>query len=183
MTASRAVVLTLLTVACASAGTDGTAYRDYQYRAVQFHRVAAIAEGGDGQYRARFETLLVADLRAEHVSAVEGRSILPTTREISEAEMAQVLTAAAVDAALFLRTGEMGTDKTVVGDWSGVSTQVSPWVRFEAELRDVASGETAWRASATTSGNTYANVDTLLSSFCDAVTESLVKEGVVSRHP
>jgi hypothetical protein len=92
-----------------------------------------------------------------------------------------VLTAAGFDAALFLRTAEIGTDKTVVGDQAGTSTQVSPWAQFEAELQDVASGETAWRTSATSGGNAYASFDTLLGSFCDAVTESLVKEGVLQR--
>jgi len=183
MSSGRAVVPMLLAVACASAGTDGTTYREANYRGVEFDRVAVIAEGGDSQYRARFEALLVADLRGEHVWAVEGSTLLPSAGETSEAERADVLRAAGVQAALYLRTVDFGTEKTVVGGWAGVSTQVSPWAQFEAELEDVASGETAWRISAAGGGNVHASFDTIAGSFCDTVTEALLKERVVRRQP
>jgi hypothetical protein len=94
--------------------------------------------------------------------------------------MTAVLQAHHVDAVLLLATTNSGWQSS----WVRGGTVSWPVASYEAKLQDLASGQTAWILSANTRGDAlFSDLDSVLDSFCEAVAEKLLADGVVKTSP
>jgi hypothetical protein len=71
-------------------------------------------------------------------------------------------------------------EKTRTSEFGGYNIN-KPWANFEAMLYDAATFEVAWKASAQTGGNAFANWKTVVRSMAGQTVSKLVEQGLVRR--
>ncbi|MGO9830704.1 MAG: hypothetical protein ACLPJH_11235 [Myxococcaceae bacterium] len=196
----------VLVASCAS--TKTTSFQDPEFRGRPFTRLVVLyANPLSLSGRQNVETHMVAALRDRGIYAVWGLSVFPPTRDMSPEEMSRALQVGGFDGLLVISRTGTGVQQTYVppttstttttgtitsygygsASYSGTSTTYTPpgqtinrpWANFDTKVVDVATGRTAWIASAFTGGNGYANFDTVINSYCDTTAEDLVAQGVV----
>ncbi|MBN1397199.1 MAG: hypothetical protein JXA06_04120 [Bacteroidetes bacterium] len=191
---------------CAS--TNITSFIDPDYKTTNFTRVLIIANLSDLQWRQQIESRLVQEFRDNGIFALEGINLFPPTREFTEQEKIDLLIQNKIDSYILIDVGETGTEQVYIPQ-TGSSTKTEgsvsvhgktttyseetrttnyggytvskPWAKFDAKLFDVSNGQNAWIASAFTSGNAYANHNTVINSFCGKTVKQLIKDGVFKK--
>ena len=190
------------------AWTSMTSFTDPSYRSTSFARILVVANVSNLQSRQRIESRLVQEFRDEGVFAMEGTNLFPPTRTLSDEQKVQLLRDNHIDSYIVIDVGETGTQQVYIpqtGSSTNTKGNVSvygntatyqeksttttyggytvskPWANFNAKLFDVATGQTAWVASAFTGGNAYAGVNTVVNSFCGKTVEQLTKDGVIKK--
>lgn len=191
---------------CAS--TSMTSFTDPGYRTTTFSRILVVANLSDLQWRQTIESRLVQEFRENGIFAMEGMSLFPPTRDLTDQEKIDLLVQNKIDSYIVVDVGETGTQQVYIPQ-TGSSTKTEgsvtvydntatyheesrtttyggytvskPWAQFGAKLFDVSNGQNAWVASAFTGGNAYANFNTLIDSFCGKTVEQLIKDGVVRK--
>ena len=191
---------------CAS--TNITSFTDPDYKSTNFTRVLVITNLSDLQWRQQIESQLVQEFRDNGIFAMEGINLFPATREFTDQEKIDLLIQNKIDSYILIDVGETGTqqvyipqtgsstktegsvsvygntttyrEKTKTTNYGGYTVS-KPWAKFDTKLYDVSNGQNAWIASAFTSGNAYANHETVINSFCGKTVKQLIKDGVFKK--
>ena len=199
-------MLAVILSSCAS--TRMTSFKDPSFRSSKFKRILVIANVSDLQWRQKVESRLVEAFKDAGVFAVEGVLFFPPTRTFSNEEKVDLLVSSNLDGYISVSVGDAGTTEVYVPptssttttkgsasvygnqatyksksttSYSGGYTLSKPWAEFDTKLVDVSSGQTAWVASSFTGGNAYANLNTVINSYCDKVVEQLIQDGLVNK--
>lgn len=191
---------------CAS--TNMTSFTDPDFQSIKFKRILVVANVADLQWRQTIESRMVEAFRPVDVEAFESLRLFPPTRNFTNEEKIDLLNRYKIDGYITINVGESGVQSvyvpptgsttktkgevTVTGNraqYEGKSTTTNyggytlnkPWAQFQTKLFDVSSGSTAWVASSYTGGNAYANLNTVINSYCDKVVDKLKEDGLVIR--
>jgi len=165
-----------------------------------FHNILVFANFPDLGLRRDSEMRFAAASLPDHYRFVPSHQLFFPGRQYSQEEIGSILRNNSIDAALVVAAGGTGSSSTYVPPtyktgctvWttsggcqqttttsSGGGTYSKPWAQFSAQLFDATTGQIVWYATATTGGNAYARVSTLVHSMTDKTLEKLSTDRVI----
>jgi len=196
---SISLLLVFFLLSCAS--TRITSFKDPDYQQADFKRILVIANTSDLEKRKKLESKMVEEFNEIGVFALESYNLFPPTRELSDQDKIKLLNQNEIDSFISISVGESGINKVTVPvtssttktegnvsvygntanyeeksttTYQGGRTYSKPWADYETSLYDVSNGRMAWIASSHTSGNAYANFNTVINSYISKVVAKLV---------
>lgn len=189
---------------CAS--TRMTSFKDPDYQNTEFKRMLVVANTNDLEDRQKLEFKMVEAFSEAGVYALESYKLFPPTRELTDEEKVDLLLKNDIDAFISISVGESGVSEVYVPQTSSTTktkgevnvygntarykekstttyqggyTLNKPWAEFETKLYDVSNGQMAWIASSFTSGNAYANRNTVINSYCGKTVDQLLEDRLI----
>lgn len=196
--ASIAVLSLILMAGCAT--TSLTSMINPQWESRPFNRVLVLMAVDDLDVRREVETGLAEHTEAAGTELVPSFQILFPGDSYTQEEVVRILTEQRIDGALLITQGQSGTNTNVLPTttttgcslWtssqgcvqtrsttSGGGTVSKPWAEYSVFFLDLHSMETAWIASASSSGNAFAGWDDLRSSMIDETLKALQADGIL----
>lgn len=202
-----ALAATALLFAGGCASTNMTSFRDPAYRTQGFSKIIVYANTYDLGWRSSIEDAIVVGLTNAGVAAIGSMDIIPPTRHMAREQIDSALAVHDVDAFLLLTVGNTGQDRVYIparnsttstsgtvttyggmvrySESSSTSTaggyEISkPWASATTNLFDARTGKMAWMATSFSGGDGYANLETVLYSYCNEVVSRLVSERVAN---
>jgi hypothetical protein len=187
---------------CARAVTRVTAFKDPEFAERVYQRLLVTAEDVSLDVRNAVEIAVAEELNHAGTEALVGASVLLPTRKYSEEQKAGLLRERAVEGELAIRltheavieqfvppsttihghvyrTGRTLTYSSYAHDYGGYYIS-RPKLQFEARLIDVATGRTAWIASAVTLGTSSSRLRDLARSLAEKLVRTLADDGLVA---
>jgi len=192
--------LSALLAGCAS--TRMTSFKDPDFYVTSYRRFMVVVDHPNLQTKIDLEQLLAESFLDEGVPATEHYKIFPPTREFTPEQEMEILKERGIDGIVVVVPGNAGytstyvpptvsvttkTEKTSSGEKTRTNVSTSggydiqkPWAEASAKVYDVASGRCAWMSSAFTSGNGFASMNVVNSSFADELVDQLLDQRLVA---
>jgi len=196
----------LFLIGCAPR-TDMTSFVDPAYRSGRnFSSVVVFAVGVGLEEKQIVETAVVEQFSAYKVRAFRGIDVIPPTREVTNQQWADKIVSSGVDTVLIISAGGKDVTETYVpptyfpgtttgtaqtfgnttylnvyqspGYTTGGYTISKPFAVYSATLIDVASGQTVWKADATSRGNAFATYNDLGLSVANETVAKLIADSL-----
>jgi hypothetical protein len=204
MTKTASSILIALSVGifgCSTTNTTIRSFTDPAYRSTRFGRVLILAQMPDLEWRGLVESSLVAALRNQGVSAIEGMELIPPTRTLTDVDKMEILRRNHVDSYLVINVGALerqiyvpptgspstptsgGSSKTGqtqdkrAGTATAGHTEPGPWALFNVKLYDVSNGHMAWLASVNATGSAHSSFAKVILSFSETTATQLSRDG------
>jgi len=185
-----------------------TSFTDPNYRGVSFSRILVIANFKQAEIIKKIESLVAYEFRKRGIYAIENSSLLPPLREYSRDEKRAVFVKEGLDSYVIVYPAGMSNAMidvpTVSTTRVGVTTsrdavrgkattitsgggqrEIINSVDTHAQLFDLSNGNIVWKGEATTEisynayGQTFADVDAVLSSACSEIVDQIIKDHIM----
>lgn len=189
-----------------------TSFVDPSYRdAARFSSVVVVTFGMGLDERQAAEDSAVDSFKSHNVRALRGMDVIPPTRNLSGAQMAELIRAANVETVLVLSVGQKGETQTYIpptyvpGSTYGTVNSIGntaylniyqtpgytiggysiskPRANYSATLYDVRTGSEIWTADALTKGNAFADYKLLAHSVAAKAVSTLLADGLFGTQP
>jgi hypothetical protein len=183
-----------------------TSFKDPDYEKAEFKRILIIANTSDLGNRQLLESKMVKSFSDVGIFALESIKLFLPTRELTDKEKVDLLLKNNIDAFISISVGESGVEEVYIPPTSSITktsgsvnvignsayyeeksktttqgdyTLEKPWAKFETKLYDVSNGRMVWTASSFTGGNAYANIRTVINSYCNKTVEKFIEDGLI----
>jgi hypothetical protein len=177
-------VIALSATGCAT--TSISDFTDPAYADMTYQSIAVWAKTEDLEWRQDLESVLQDRIVAKSgADATRVIDFAPPTRGFSNEEVLQLAQGRNIEAILviaFTASGINQTYATNVGTGQ-LDTYNRPWGNAEAMLIDVQGSSIAWKGNTSTSGNGYANWETIRASAGSTLVSRLLEIGLLPQPP
>jgi hypothetical protein len=203
-------LILLILCSCGCVSSRITSFTDPNYRDVSFSRLLVIANFKQAEVIKKVESIIVNEFRKRGVYAVENSSLLPPIREYTSDEKRRVFIRERLDSYVIVypagmsnsmidvptvsttkvdvsssRNSARGSARTITS--GGGQKEILNSVDTHAQFFDLSNGNIVWKGETITEisynayGQTFADVDDVLSSACSEIVDQILKDRIM--HP